>query len=316
MPEPLPLDDPRRADRSWRRPVDADLRDAYLLRLGWSAPPKPTLDTLVALHKAQTALVPYEVVWIALGERRTVEPLDSVRYVVAGRGGYCYHLNGALGCLLDWLGFDVHWRVGGVQGPQWAEPVGANSNHLVIEVHGLPSPDCPDGVWVVDTGMGDALHEPLPLVAGKYRQPPLELTLRPSDVVEGGWRLDHDDWARCPGMDFAPYEATVEDFLVEHEKQSTSPDSGFVRIAALCRRDGDSATVLRGLLLDHHGTAGDDQREIGSAGEYFATLADVFHLPLSDVDEERKAALYRKVRADHEDFLRSQREQAQQEQAQ
>ncbi|RLK60679.1 arylamine N-acetyltransferase family protein [Actinokineospora cianjurensis] len=301
---PLPLDDPRRADRLWRRPVDIELRDAYLLRLGWSAPPKPTVDTLIALHQAQTALVPYEVVWIALGEERTVEPLDSVRYVVAGRGGYCYHLNGAMACLLDWLGFDVHWRVGGVQGPQKAGPVGANSNHLTIEVHGLPSPASPDGVWLVDTGIGDALHGPLPLVAGKYRQHPMEFGLRPSDVVPGGWRFDHDKWARCPGMDYAPYEATVEDFLVEHENQSTSAESGFVRVVALCRRDGDSATVLRGLRLLHHSAEGDEQRDIGSAADYFTTLADVFHLPLSDVDDDRKAALYREVVAKHEEFLR------------
>ncbi|GAA3003402.1 arylamine N-acetyltransferase family protein [Actinokineospora diospyrosa] len=314
MSDLLAFDDPRRDDRLWRRPLDPDLRDAYLRRLGWSAPPEPTLDTLIALHQAQTALVPYEVVWIALGEQRTVEPLDSVRYIVAGRGGYCYHLNGAMACLLDWLGYDVHWRVGGVQGPQFAEPVGANGNHLTVEVHGLPSADSPNGVWLVDTGMGDALHGPLPLVVGDYWQPPLDLALRPSDVVPGGWRFIHDKWARCPGMDFAPYEATVEDFIAKHQEQSTSPESGFVRVAALCRRDGDSATTLRGFRLTHHRADseadseadGGYERDIASADEYFSTLADVFHLPLSDVDESRKQALYRKVAADHEQFIKSQ----------
>ncbi|MBM7770456.1 arylamine N-acetyltransferase [Actinokineospora baliensis] len=306
MSDLLDVTDPRREERLWRRPLDVGLRDGYLRRLGWTTPPEPTLDTLIALHQAQTALVPYEVVWIALGEERTVEPLDAVRYIVAGRGGYCYHLNGALACLLDWLGFDVHWRVGGVQGPQVDGPVGANANHLTIEVHGLPSEDSPSGTWLVDTGMGDALHAPLPLSEGDYSQAPMDFTLRPSDVVPGGWRFDHDKWARCPGMDFAPYEATVEDFTAKHHEQSTSPESGFVRVAALCRRDGDSATTLRGLRLVHHGVDSGFERDIASEAEYFATLADVFHLPLSDVDKSRKQALYSKVVADHEQFLKSQ----------
>jgi arylamine N-acetyltransferase len=30
-----------------------------------------------------------------------------VRFLLAGRGGYCYHLNGALATLLGWLGSAV-----------------------------------------------------------------------------------------------------------------------------------------------------------------------------------------------------------------
>ncbi|WP_211239427.1 arylamine N-acetyltransferase family protein [Actinokineospora inagensis] len=296
-------EDPRRADRPWRRPLDVDLRDAYLKRLGWDAPPAATVETLVALHRANVDLVPYEVVWLALGEERTTEPLDSLRYVIGGRGGYCFHLNGALGCLLDWLGFDVHWRVGGVQGPQFAEPVGANGNHLTLEVHGLPAPESPDGKWLVDIGMGDALYGPLPLVAGEYDQAPFRFRLRPSDVVPGGWRFDHDPSARCPGMDYAPYEAVVGDFAAKHLELTTSPESGFVRVVALCHRGGGKLTTLRGLRLSVVDGDGERVHDIDSPTEYFATLAELFRLPLSDVDDDRRRALYHRLRADHELFL-------------
>jgi hypothetical protein len=50
--------------------------------------------------------------------------------------------------------------------------------------------------------VGDALHEPLPLVAGSYAQPPftMELETLPGD----GWRLVHD---RTGGFHSMAWEA-------------------------------------------------------------------------------------------------------------
>ncbi|PPK69440.1 arylamine N-acetyltransferase [Actinokineospora auranticolor] len=292
--------DPERLARPWRRPLDTALRDDYLKRLGWDAPPPPTLDTLVALHHAHVERVPFEVVWIAIGEPRGVEPLESVRHVVGGRGGYCYHLNGAFACLLDWLGFDAHWRVGTVQLSADSEPFRAYANHLAVEVRGLPSAQSPGGRWYVDIGLGDALHGPLPLVPGQYRQGPSVFGLRPSGIVPGGWRFDHDPRGYFHGMDFTPFEGTLADFGFRQKALSTEPESGFVRIVSVCRRDADTVTTLRGLVLTHRTTEGEDKSDIADQGDYFATLADVFELPLSDVDTDRRAALWARLLADHE----------------
>jgi N-hydroxyarylamine O-acetyltransferase len=51
------------------------------------------------------------------------------------------------------------------------------TNHLVLTVRGLPADTNPGGVWYVDAGLGDALHEPIPLIAGEYRQGPFVLVL-------------------------------------------------------------------------------------------------------------------------------------------
>ena len=86
------------------------------------------------------------------------------RVAVQHRGGYCFHLNGAFSELLRSLGYDVVRHVGGVHGPEGATGE-EMANHLVLTVRNLPNDANPDGTWYVDVGLGDALHEPLPLRA-------------------------------------------------------------------------------------------------------------------------------------------------------
>lgn len=289
---------------TWRPALDEGLRDAYLRRLGFPEVPEPTLETLFALHRAQVERVPYEGVWVWLGERRTIDPADAVRYVTSGRGGYCYHMNGSLSALLTWLGFTVHWRVGGVQGGP-DDPIGATANHLVLEVDGLPSEENPAGRWLVDTGLGDGLHDPLPLLPGEYQQGPARYRLGPSEVVEGGWRLDADPRMSLLRVDWAPGEATQPDFAAKHTYLSTSPESGFHRVLAVFRRDREGWDALRGCVLKRL-DGSESVRELTTRTEWFDALADVFGLPLSDVDESRRVALWEKVRSAHEAYLSTQ----------
>jgi N-hydroxyarylamine O-acetyltransferase len=75
--------------------------------------------------------------WIPAGERWSIDPMQAAwRIAFAGRGGYCYHLNGALGVLLRWLGYAVRGHVGGVQADGEPSP-NAMGNHLVLTVTGL-----------------------------------------------------------------------------------------------------------------------------------------------------------------------------------
>lgn len=85
--------------------VTSEVRDAYLTRLGLEAEP-PSADALRRLHRRQVERVPYETIWIHGGETWGIDPADAiVRIALQGRGGYCYHLNGALGLLLQSLGY-------------------------------------------------------------------------------------------------------------------------------------------------------------------------------------------------------------------
>src|SRR3954447_24742933 len=97
--------------------MDPDLEAAYLARLGLEAEP-PSVDALQRLHRAQVERVPYETLWIHAGEAWSIDVDASVRRVATeGRGGYCFHLNGAFAALLASLGYAVARHVGGVHGP-------------------------------------------------------------------------------------------------------------------------------------------------------------------------------------------------------
>jgi N-hydroxyarylamine O-acetyltransferase len=138
--------------------VDA-VRDAYLARLGLDAEP-PSVDALFAIHRAHVERVAYETLWIHVGQSWSVDVDESVaRIATQRRGGYCFHLNGALSELLRALGYEVVRHVGGVHGPD-GPAEDAMSNHLVLTVDGLPNDANPEGVWYVDAGLGDALYEP------------------------------------------------------------------------------------------------------------------------------------------------------------
>jgi N-hydroxyarylamine O-acetyltransferase len=283
--------------------LDEPLRDAYLRRLGFTTPPPATVETLFALHRAQVEHIPYESVWVWLGERRTIRPLDSVRYLVSGRGGYCYHQNGALATLLSWLGFVVRWHVGGVQGhPDMAPNV--EGNHLALTVTDLPSDTNPSGEWFIDAGLGDGPHEPMPLRVGSYTQGLHTYGLGPSAVAPGGWRFDADSSMSLHGMDFLPGEATLADLEAQHERLQVAPDSPFVKILVAFRRDATGVDFLRGRVFRSPGR-NEDTTELDTRADWFGCLADVFGLPMSDVDDTRKVKLWEKVSVAHEKWLAS-----------
>lgn len=276
---------------------------AYLARLGLPemAGHEPSVPALKALHRAHAERVPYECLEIHLDRPTTVCPAESARRIIFGRGGYCFHLNGAFSALLRTLGYSVTRHVGGVQGN--ADPVaGATGNHLVVTVSGLPSAESPEGYWLVDLGMGDGLHGPLPLVEGQHQDGPFRYGLRASVVEPGGWRFDHDPRGSFLGMDFRAEPARMSDFRAKHEELSTSPESGFVRVATAARRDATGADVLRGLMLTRIG-AEPSRTVLPDEVTYFNALADVFGIVLPGPD---RAVLWPRVRDAHRRWEREQ----------
>ncbi|MGW0801636.1 arylamine N-acetyltransferase family protein [Nonomuraea sp. NPDC002799] len=274
----------------------------YLRRLGLShllgAP--TSAEALRELHVAHIEKIPYEALEIWLGRPTTVDPVESAERIIGGRGGYCYHLNGAFSELIGALGYDVTRHVGGVQNRRSAPAITAN--HLVLTVRGLPTDGNPGGEWLADLGLGDALHEPLPLVAGTYEQGPFTYVLRPSEVAPGGWRFEHDPSGSFEGMDFGLEPTGMSAFTDMHRHLTTAPTSGFVRVATVARRDASGVDLLRGPVLGRVGHRASSVT-LATAGDYYAALADVFGLPLDDVNAEEKEQLWRKVHEAHEAWL-------------
>ncbi len=273
------------------------VRGEYLARLGLDAEP-PSVDALFRLHRAHVERVVYETLWIHLGEDWGVDVQESVhRIATQRRGGYCFHLNGALSELLRALGYQVARHVGGVHGPL-GPTEDEMTNHLVLTVRDLPSDSNAGGVWYVDAGLGDALYEPLPLLAGEYEQPPFHLVLEQASGGIGDWHLTHDPQGGFTGMAWRTAPAQLDAFAPRHEWLSTSPESGFVKVLTAQRRDATGIDILQGLTLRRVGSRASTMT-LSSRTELVDTLADGFGFDVDAIGADALDALWSKTERAH-----------------
>jgi N-hydroxyarylamine O-acetyltransferase len=272
-------------------------RDAYLARLGLDAE-RPSAEALFRLHRAHVERVPYETLWIQLGEAWGIDTAESLRRIATEpRGGYCFHLNGAFAELLASLGYAVDRHIGGVHGPDGATGE-EMTNHLVLTVRDLPDDANPDGSWYVDAGLGDALHEPIPLRSGTYHQGPFVLVLEETPGGVGDWHLAHDPNGGFTGMSWRSAPTEIGAFADRHQWLSTSPDSGFVRVLTAQRRDATGVDVLRGLILRRIGS-GERECTLLTKSELVDALNDLFAFNMGARYAEALDALWPKLYQDH-----------------
>ncbi|WP_020579529.1 arylamine N-acetyltransferase family protein [Actinopolymorpha alba] len=276
-------------------PFDPALRERYLQHLGFRVPPgPPSPDALRVLHHAQLNHVPYENLEIQLGRPTSIDPHESVRRIVTGRGGYCYHLNGAFAGLLVSLGYDVALVRGAApsagDGSAWG-------NHLVLLVW------FPGETWLADVGMGDGFRDPVPLVDGVLDQPPFRYHLEHLDGPR--WRFHHDERASFAGFDLDVTPVSLTAFAPVHERLSTSADSPFVQKLVVQLRRADHALTLRGCVLTCVDATGRSSRDVRKEDEWFGLLYDEFRLRLDDVPRDTLAALWDRVSASHDAWDRA-----------
>ncbi|MFK0257618.1 arylamine N-acetyltransferase [Streptomyces sp. NPDC090445] len=274
-----------------------DGHDGYLRRLGFAEPPRPTTEALFALQRAHLERIPYENVDIQLGRPPGIDPALSVRRFADGRGGYCFHLNGAFALLLESLGYDVTRHRAGVLGPADRDRHDVSGDHLALTVR-------VDGEeYFVDAGLGDGPYEPLPLRAGTHRQGAFTYGLAPLEGDEPGWRYLNDA-GPCPVVNFLAAPAATADFEATHERLSTSEDSGFVRTFAMLRRDAHGIDTLRGRVLSRiDPVKGASERILDTPGEFWSVVGGLFERALDDLTQEDREALWDRVGRAHAAWL-------------
>ncbi len=272
--------------------------DAYLRRLGAPAPAAPSAEGLFALQRAHLERIPYENIDIQLGRPPGISPELSAGRFAAGRGGYCFHLNGAFAALLEHLGYDVTRHVGGVYEETGAQDV--NGNHLALTVR------IGADAYLVDVGLGDGPHEPLPLREGEYEQGGFSYRLERLAGPLEGWTY-YTPGSPFPQMNFRSAAAGMDEFEAEHLRLSTAEDSSFVRTLALLRRDAESIDLMRGRILTRIDPAkGPSDRELTTPEEFYEVIATVFGRELDDLTPADRTALWDRVCRAHEAWAAAQ----------
>ncbi|MFG2552763.1 arylamine N-acetyltransferase [Streptomyces sp. NPDC048581] len=268
--------------------------DAYLRRLGVEHPAWPTVDVLRELHVRHLQTVPFENLSIHLGEDIVLEEkrlLDKV--VGAGRGGFCYELNGAFGALLMALGFDVTLLAARVHGKEGQ--LGIPYDHMALKVGTVDG-----GAWLADVGFGAHSHYPLAFEArGEQVDPAGVFRIVEAGPDAAGVRGGHDVAEAADlevVMDGRP-EYRLErrprvlgDFVVGAWWHSTSPASHFTQ-SLVCSRVTEEGGRITLSGRTFKATAADgtrEERELGTDEEVLGVYRERFGIELDRVPVVRK----------------------------
>ncbi|NOU96622.1 arylamine N-acetyltransferase [Paenibacillus sp. LMG 31456] len=276
---------------------------AYLRRLDIDDVSPPTKDYLFELHRSHIQNVPWETVDIVAGRPASIDERQSVRLILDGRSGYCFHLNGAFSSLLASLGYKIFRHRAGVQ-PLGEQPR-VNSFHLGLTVS-LENEEGREERWIVDAGLGDMPYEPLPLQAGAYSQGPFAYTVIESEVAEKGWRMVHDPNATIIGVDVAPEIVhDLKTFEPQHEHYSRSADSPWINLFLVRQRHASGSNELRGCVWSKRDFHGIEKTELQSKSQWLEVLGDIFGEHLVNYSRQDREELWKKVRNIHEQWKRT-----------
>lgn len=264
--------------------------DAYLERIGYSAPVRVDRQTLFGLHRAHLLAIAYENLDIHLGRALTLD-VDAIfdKIVTRRRGGWCYEMNGLFAWALREIGFDVSLLAGTVGRHSIGDS--AEGNHLLMSV-------ALDQTYLADVGFGNGFLDPLPLVAGRYVQTDF---LKPFDLREakGRWELVGDG-VGGGGFDFMLEPAVMAQFEAQCHHLQTAPESGFVRIVVCHRFRPGALYSLRGAVLQQISATGVTTTSIDNASDYRRTLEGIFDLQLPAV-----GSLWQRVWTAHQNWTQS-----------
>jgi N-hydroxyarylamine O-acetyltransferase len=249
----------------------------YLQRLGFDAPPAPTLENLRRLQLRHTGVFPFENLTTLSGEPVLID-LASIEQKVLheGRGGYCYELNKLFLALLQELGFQARAISGRVV---MGQPEGA----WPARTHRISLVTLEDERYITDVGFGGMVPTaPLLLDCRTEQLTPHEpyrieqhvdgYTLRAQ--VRGEWQAMYIfDLQRQEDIDF-----TVGNWYV-----STHPESSFAQRLMVARTgEGWRRTLSNGSYAIHRIGQDSERRQVADVAELIALLDSEFGIRVPD----------------------------------
>jgi N-hydroxyarylamine O-acetyltransferase len=243
----------------------------YLQRLGFDAPPAPTLETLRQLQLRHTDAFPFENLTTLMGEPVLIDlPSIEQKVLHEGRGGYCYELNHLFLALLQTLGFDARGITGRVV---MGQPEGA----WTARTHRLSLVTL-DGVrYITDVGFGGMVPTaPLMLDTEAEQFTPHE-TYRIEPHADGYTLRANvgDEWRAMYIFDLQRQEDI--DYTLGNWYVSTHPESSFVKQLMVARTgEGWRRTLSNGNFAIHRTGSESERRQVTDVDELIGLLESEF----------------------------------------
>ncbi|VVO88344.1 N-hydroxyarylamine O-acetyltransferase [Pseudomonas fluorescens] len=243
----------------------------YLQRLGYDAPPAPTLETLRLLQRRHTGAFAFENLTTLSGEPVLIDlPSVEQKVLLEGRGGYCYELNSLYLALLKELGFDARGISGRVV---MGQPEGA----WTARTHRLSLVTLGSVRYITDVGFGGMVPT-APLILDSTTE---QLTPHEPYRIE-----QHDDGytlrANVAGEWKAMYIFDLQrqediDYAVGNWYVSTHPESSFRKQLMVARTgEGWRRTLNNGSFAIHRVGSESERRQVADVDELVALLAREF----------------------------------------
>jgi len=246
-------------------------RALYLQRLGFDAPPAPTLETLRQLQLRHTGVFPFENLTTLSGEPVLID-LPSIEQKVLhdGRGGYCYELNNLFLALLQSLGFDARAISGRVV---MGQPEGA----WTARTHRLSLVIIDDVRYITDVGFGGMVPTAPLLLDSRAEQLTPHEPYR-IDLHVDGFTLRANvasEWRAMYIFDLQRQEDI--DFAVGNWYVSTHPESTFAKQLMVARTgEGWRRTLNNGSFAIHRIGRDSERREVTDVQELIGLLGSEF----------------------------------------
>lgn len=256
----------------------------YLQRLGFDAPPTPTLETLRQLQLRHTAQFVFENLATISAEPVLIDLVSIEDKVLQqGRGGYCYELNHLFYALLLELGFDARAISGRVVMNQPEGSWTARTHRLsLVTIDGMR--------YITDVGFGGMVPTaPLLLDCEDEQSTPHEPYR--IDKQNDGYLLRAKvaaEWRPMYLFDLQRQEDI--DYTVGNWYVSTHPESPFAQRLMVARTgDGWRKTLNNGSFAVHHIGSDSERRDVVDVGELIGLMQREFDLQVPESPRVRQA---------------------------
>lgn len=260
-------------------------RSLYLQRLGYDAPPPPTLQTLQDLQLRHVCTFAFESLSTLLHLPVPIDlPSVEQKVLLDGRGGYCYELNQMFLTLLQELGFDARGITGRVV-------MGGPADAHTARTHRLSLVTLDGARYITDVGFGGMVPSSPLLLDSEAVQPTAHEPYRLTFDGQGSYTL----WAQVAEEWRGLYVFDLQmqgdiDYTIGNWYVSTHPESPFVgqlKVARLAK--GKRHTLNNANYAVHYLDRPSEKHTAQSADELLTLLQETFGIRVPEHAQLRQA---------------------------